>query len=224
VVAIAATTIAYPALQRLTVVEAAPVAAGPPVSEVLGAPAPEPTVPEALAVTLDQVAIERRGVELVSRSLVTRDPAPTCSGVVTSPGRNGRLPASVLCDLWQAPYQDRADAVVTLFALNDDFRAAFGRDLCLTSGYRTLEQQAALRAKKGGLAAPPGTSNHGWGLAIDICESDYTGERGRWLDEVGPVYGWANPPWAHRGGAGPYEPWHWEFTDAVAALESGTGE
>lgn len=61
-----------------------------------------------------------------------------CTGVVTDIGTNGRLPAAALCDLWRAPYQDRADAVVSLFALNDAYRAAFGRDMCLSSGYRDL--------------------------------------------------------------------------------------
>ena len=137
--------------------------------------------------------------------------------------RNGRLPAAALCDLWHAPYQDRADAVASLFALNDAYRAAFGRDMCLSSGYRDLEEQAALPARKGGLAAAPGTSNHGWGPAVDLCPSTYSEEAETWLHEVGPVYGWANPSWAHRGGDGPYEPWHWEYTDAVTEIEARTG-
>ncbi len=154
----------------------------------------------------------------VSRSA---DRAPLgCSGIVTETGPNGRLPDSALCDLWQAPFRDRPDAVVALFELNDAFRAAFGSDMCLSSAYRDFEEQLALDARKGGLAAPAGASNHGWGLAIDLCESAYTGERGRWLHDVGPIFGWENPDWAHAGGAGPFEPWHWEFADAVAALET----
>lgn len=146
-----------------------------------------------------------------------------CSGVVTETGPNGRLPDSALCDLWQDPFRDRPDAVVALFALNEGFRAKFGTDMCLSSAYRDIEQQRALRAQKGGLAAPAGVSNHGWGLAVDFCESTYTGERGRWLHEVGPVFGWENPDWAHAGGNGPYEPWHWEYAKAVAALDETGG-
>ena len=56
---------------------------------------------------------------------------------------------------------------------------------------------------------------------MDICASDYEGERGTWLHDNGPTFGWANPGWAHRGGAGPFEPWHWEFTRAVAEIEAG---
>jgi D-alanyl-D-alanine carboxypeptidase len=163
-----------------------------------------------------------RGVQRASRSLA-RQPVPGCDGTATGEGQNGRLPASELCDLWQRPYQDRADAVVTLWALNDAFRARFGTDMCLASGYRDLEAQAALRASKGAIAARAGQSNHGWGLAIDFCASTYTGEPGRWLDDVAPIYGWANPAWARPGGSGSFEPWHWEYASAVAAKDRGSG-
>ncbi|MBN9326476.1 MAG: M15 family metallopeptidase [Cellulomonas sp.] len=144
--------------------------------------------------------------------------ATTCSGVVKGPQINGRLTVEDLCDLWQPPYKDRADAVVSAFTLNDAFEQRFGRAMCLTSGYRNLEEQAALRITRGGLAAPPGTSNHGWGLAIDFCPSTYTGTAGAWLKKNGPTYGWDNPSWARPGGVGPYEPWHWEYETGVNAL------
>jgi len=223
IVALAATTVAYPAWQRAAepaVGVAAPAAAtaeGASTAEVLTRPASKHSLPPELRATTSDWS--RKAVE-VSRSLARDQAEADCSGIVTEVGENGRLPESILCDLWQAPYRDRADAVVALEGLNDEYRAVFGADICLTSGYRTFEQQAALRRTKGGLAAPAGTSNHGWGLAVDICASSYSGDRGTWLHDVGPVYGWANPPWAHKGGSGPYEPWHWEFTDAVAALES----
>jgi hypothetical protein len=163
-----------------------------------------------------------RGVELASRSFA-REALLGCDGVATGEGENGRLPASELCDLWQRPYQDRADAVVALDALNDSFKARFGTNMCLSSGYRDLEAQAALRARKGAIAAPAGQSNHGWGLAIDFCPSTYTGLPGRWLQAVGPVFGWSNPEWAQRRGSGSFEPWHWEFAAAVAEKDSQHG-
>lgn len=188
--------------------------------------APGPTMIEAnSAVPLDSAsptsppADPTRDVQPASRSF-TRAALTGCDGVATGKGENGRLPASELCDLWQRPYQDRADAVVTLEALNDAFKARFGTDMCLSSAYRDLEVQAALRAKKGAIAAPAGQSNHGWGLAIDFCPSTYTGLPGRWLHDVGPVYGWSNPVWAHRRGGGSFEPWHWEFASAVAEKDS----
>ena len=144
--------------------------------------------------------------------------AAECSGLAPGPMTNGRLTAVDLCDLWQKPYKDRADAVVTAFAMNDAFVARFGRPMCLTSGYRTLEEQAQLRATRGGLAAPPGISNHGWGLAIDFCPNTYGGAAGAWLQANGPKFGWDNPAWARPGGSGPFEPWHWEYVPGVKAL------
>ena len=52
--------------------------------------------------------------------------------------------SSASCGLWQFPYQDRADAVVTIDALNEAFKAALGVAMCLSSGYRNLQTQAAL--------------------------------------------------------------------------------
>lgn len=217
--ALVTTTIAYSATTRAVPAEASGLGAGPTAFSVLAAPAPIDDATAALRADPPRALVDREGLTLTSRAF-EREVVPGCTGIVTDIGTNGRLPASALCDLWQAPYQDRADAVVALFALDADFRAEFGRDLCLTSGYRSLEEQTALRAKKGDLAAPAGLSNHGWGLAVDICESDYEGERGTWLHKNGPVFGWANPDWAHRGGAGPFEPWHWEFTKAVEEIDA----
>ncbi|HEY3547916.1 MAG TPA: M15 family metallopeptidase [Propionicimonas sp.] len=141
-----------------------------------------------------------------------------CSGAVPDIGTNGHVPDESMCDLWQAPYRDRADAVVTLTKLNDAYTAKFGRPMCLTSAYRTLEEQAALRRSSPGLAAPVGQSNHGWGLAVDFCRETYTGTAGAWLRANAAAYAWDNPSWARRGGSGPYEPWHWEYVPGVKAL------
>jgi hypothetical protein len=141
-----------------------------------------------------------------------------CSGLVPDIGTNGHVPDVSMCDLWQAPYRDRADAVVALTQLNDMYKAKFGEPMCLTSAYRTLEQQAALRRSTPELAAPVGLSNHGWGLAVDFCKETYTGTRGAWLRKNGPMLDWDNPAWARTGRGGPYEPWHWEYVPGVKAL------
>lgn len=141
-----------------------------------------------------------------------------CSGLVPDIGTNGHVPDASMCDLWQAPYRDRADAVVTLTQLNDMYTARFGEPMCLTSAYRTLEEQAALRRRTPQLAAPVGLSNHGWGLAVDFCKETYTGARGAWLRANGPMFDWDNPAWARTGRGGPFEPWHWEYVPGVKAL------
>lgn len=198
-----------------------------------------PTTIEALAGPVDltpPTALAAPAGDLVNRASrsAMRDsqPAPTpsssataealaaaeCSGVVSGDMTNGRLAPANLCDLWQKPYKDRADAVVTAFAMNDAFVARFGRPMCLTSGYRTYEEQAKLRAAEPGIAAAAGTSNHGWGLAIDFCPNTYGGAAGAWLRANGPKFGWDNPSWARPGGSGAFEPWHWEYVPGVKAL------
>lgn len=168
-------------------------------------------------------ADRRAHSEHVSRSATrleyrTLDGTVYCDGIVTDPGTNGRVPDSELCDLWQPPHRDRADAAVALFALNDQYVSTFGEPMCLTSAYRTYEEQAALRREVGGIAALAGLSNHGWGLAVDFCRETYIGERGDWLWDNAAIFGWENPEWARAGGSGYYEPWHWEYVPGVQAI------
>ena len=160
------------------------------------------------------VAINVADLEKVSRS-VERSALPGCDGVRRPATTNGRLPENSLCTLFDGHTQMRADAAVALAKLNEAYVAKFGSDMCLASGYRTLAQQYAVKAEKGGLAATPGTSNHGWGLAIDFCSRETVGARWTWLRENGALYGFQNPSWAQSGGAGPHEPWHWEFVQGV---------
>lgn len=151
-----------------------------------------------------------------SRSEV-RIPLPGCNGSDRSAGANGQLKTSDLCTLWDGSLQLRGDAASSLAELSLGFKARFGRDLCVTDAYRTLAEQRVLKATKGGLAAVPGRSNHGWGLAIDLCSTETSGAGWTWIKENGAIYGWENPAWALSGGSGPHEPWHWEYTRGVEA-------
>lgn len=161
-----------------------------------------------------------RMADSASRTLA-RTPLPDCTGVAVDNAANGQIAAADLCTLWDGTNMLRGDAAVTLADLNLTFRAAFDRDLCITDSYRTLAEQRRLAYTKGGLAATPGTSNHGWGLAIDLCSSETNSSAVMtWLNDNGPTYGWENPPWAKRGGSGPHEPWHWEYVPGT--VEKGT--
>jgi len=157
-----------------------------------------------------------RALADVSRD-AERSALPGCDGSVRAAGENGLLATKDLCTLWDGRTQMRADAAVALAELNEAHVARFGTDLCLSSGYRTLAQQKAVKAQKGGLAATPGKSNHGWGLAMDFCSIQTSGARWTWMNDNGPTFGWEQPSWAVRGGSGPYEPWHWEYTKGVKA-------
>lgn len=151
----------------------------------------------------------------VSRSQ-ERGPIAGCSGrAPTQQYANGQLPDSILCSLPFAPgHKLRADAAVRLIRLNEVYKGRFGVDLCLTDSYRSIGSQYNLAARKPGLAARPGTSEHGWGLAVDVCGGpDQVGSARRtWFLANAPAFGWDNPAWARPGGSKP-EPWHWEFVE-----------
>lgn len=129
---------------------------------------------------------------------------------------NGRIPEALLCAPDFAPAALlRCDAAAALEAVNEAYRADFGEDLVITSGYRTFDQQAALRVSKGWLAAPAGQSNHGLGVAVDLGGFGGLGQfdspRYRWMLENGEAFGWVHPEAMRPGGGGPPEPWHFEF-------------
>ncbi len=143
---------------------------------------------------------------------------PGCDVAVDEGVANGQVPQDQLCSPWDGAKQVRADAAEALAELNEAYVARFGEPMCIADGYRSYDQQVATKAAKGYLAATPGTSNHGWGLAVDLCAETYAGDRWDWLAQQAQTSGWDNPDWARPGGS-KYEPWHWEFVDAVAAQE-----
>ncbi len=136
-----------------------------------------------------------------------------CQGLDTRGYANGEIPTAALCPLWGAPDLSlRADAAAAFGAMAKDFAAQFGRPLCVSDAYRTRTEQVQVFAQRPGLAARPGTSNHGWGSATDLCggvQSFATIEHAWMLTHAG-LYGWYHPSWAGPGGAKP-EPWHWEY-------------
>src|SRR5690554_2822382 len=179
----------------------------PNVIDALAAVPASDRVPDLLAFT---ETFDERALIVASRA-TERELIPGCDPEARSDGGNGLLDDSGLCTLpWAERFKLRADAATALAAMNAVYRARFDRDLCMESGYRTLADQRRLKSLKGGLAATPGKSNHGWGLAVDLCRTAVSGTSWQWLQDNGPTFGWFKPAWAKRGGSGPYEPWHWE--------------
>jgi hypothetical protein len=127
---------------------------------------------------------------------------------------NGRLPNSMLCTLWDNKHQLRADAAVALAKMNVAYGQRFGHPMCVSDAYRSLSAQYTVKAQRGGFAAQPGMSVHGLGRAVDLCDDVENGgsPTHEWLVDNAGSYGWKNPDWALRGGDGPYEPWHWEYS------------
>ena len=58
----------------------------------------------------------------------------------------------------------------------------------------------------------PGTSNHGWGQAVDLSGGiqSFGSAEFTWMQANAGKYGWKPPEWAQAGGSKP-EPWHWEY-------------
>lgn len=131
---------------------------------------------------------------------------------------NGELPAWLLATVpWDAAERLRPGALADLIRLNTAFRARFGHNLVINESYRDLPTQKAYYKNPPsgvGTAAWPGTSNHGWGLALDL---HLTAEESAWMRANAPSFGWVNPTWAHDG-RGVEEPWHWEHSSAESVI------
>jgi len=164
--------------------------------------------------TAAQRAAER-AKRLKLRELLTElGPTGHCKGGDVSGYGNGHLPESALCPLWGAPGQElRADAAAAFNKMSKTYAGEFGAPICVTDSYRSYDQQVAVYSEKPGLAAHPGTSQHGWGLAVDLCgdvSRDGT-TANDWLRGNAGRFSWFHPSWAEHGGSGAYEPWHWEY-------------
>lgn len=140
-------------------------------------------------------------------------PGVGCQGSDLTAYANGMIDPSALCPLWAAPNQLlRADAAAAFDALARAWAADFGAPPCVGDSYRPFADQVRLYALKPSLAARPGTSNHGWGVALDLCGGveRFDSPQHQWMVRNAPQFGWFHPQWAQAGGGRP-EPWHWEF-------------
>lgn len=138
---------------------------------------------------------------------------PACTGRSTAGQQNGNLDPASLCPLWMAPGERlRADAAAAFNKMSRYHAATVGGPLCVTDSYRTYSEQVALYRSKPGLAAVPGTSEHGWGKAVDFCGGVQNpgSAATRWMEAHAGNFGWFHPDWAKPSGSKP-EAWHWEF-------------
>ena len=126
---------------------------------------------------------------------------------------NGYVPARALCPLHGAPgHSLRPGAAAAFNALSKAYEKDAGVPLCVTDSYRSLVEQVSVKASRGKWAATPGTSEHGLGMALDLCGGiqSFGSPAHLWMRQNAPLYGWYHPAWAGPGGSLP-EPWHWEY-------------
>ncbi len=142
--------------------------------------------------------------------------------------QNGRIPNDQLTQVsWTVGHYLRPDAAIAFSALNEKYKEKFGTNIGLTDSYRDFPSQISTRnmwCARGRceMAAVPGTSNHGWALAVDLGGgiNQFGTPQHVWMQENGPSFGWRHPEWAKQGG-GKEEAWHWEFWGWTA---SGTAQ
>lgn len=122
--------------------------------------------------------------------------------------RNGQIPSNAMRNIGGGHYL-RADAAANFARMNAAFRQAFGRNISITDSYRPIGSQVRLKKQKPGLAATPGTSNHGWGLALDLGGgiNRHGTAQNNWMKRYARQFGF-HPL---SGNKGRLEPWHWEF-------------
>ena len=141
---------------------------------------------------------------------VTQPQRTATSAAQRVPYRNGRIPTSALTDVGggHKMYGDAARAYT-------EMRNAARRDgvnIRLTDSYRSYPAQVDVARRKGiygvrqpngrlGLAARPGTSNHGLGRAVDVNLGASPGASA-WLRANAARYGFRTIA---------REPWHWEM-------------
>jgi D-alanyl-D-alanine carboxypeptidase len=117
---------------------------------------------------------------------------------------NGKIPAEALQQVGGTRHKLWAPAAGKLTQLMADAKAD-GVNIGITDSYRPYGEQVDLARRKGlysqgGLAAKPGTSEHGWGMATDL---DLNPEALAWMRKNGGRYGFVEN--VKR------ESWHWAF-------------
>jgi hypothetical protein len=136
-----------------------------------------------------------------------------CSPGDTRDYPNGKVPASALCPLYgSADERLREEPARAFNAMSRAYQHETGSPLCVTDGYRPLGEQVEVAQATPNLAARPGTSHHGLGIAADLCGGvqSFGTAAHLWMQHNAPLYGWYHPAWAEPSGTMP-EPWHWEY-------------
>ncbi|WP_298457546.1 D-alanyl-D-alanine carboxypeptidase family protein [uncultured Cellulomonas sp.] len=130
----------------------------------------------------------------------------TATGVPTDLAAygNGTIPREALSEIAGTGHRLWSPAARQYEALS----AAAKRDgvtIGITDSYRTYESQVDLAERKGlykngGLAAVPGTSDHGWGRSLDLR---LDGNALAWMRDNASRYGFREDV--------PRESWHWTY-------------
>jgi D-alanyl-D-alanine carboxypeptidase len=122
---------------------------------------------------------------------------------------NGKIPVGALEQVGDTRHKLWAPAAESLTRLMADAKRD-GVQIGISDSYRSYDEQVDLAKRKGlysqgGLAAKPGTSEHGWGMAADL---DLNAKGLAWMRANGAGYGFAENV--------PRETWHWAYQPKAA--------
>lgn len=112
------------------------------------------------------------------------------SGKTGIEGTKGSSPYGFQPEMWSA-----------LTAANAAMKQAGLGNFGITDGWRSYAAQVDVKRRKGNLAATPGSSIHGLGLAADLS---LNGKQLAWLKANGAKFGLKNLP---------SESWHWQLSN-----------
>ena len=142
--------------------------------------------------------------DALARATVPAGAEPLSVPELKAKHSNGRIPADALAPIGDGGHRLAAPAAAAFL----DLRAAARRDgvtIGVTDSYRSFDAQVDVARRKGlysqgGLAALPGTSQHGWGLAVDL---DLDARAQAWMRANAAGFGFVEDT--------PREPWHWAY-------------
>jgi D-alanyl-D-alanine carboxypeptidase len=117
---------------------------------------------------------------------------------------NGKIPSNALEKVGSTGHKLWAPAAESLTKMMSDAKSQ-GVTIGITDSYRSYAEQVDVARRKGlysqgGLAAKPGTSEHGWGMAADL---DLNAKALSWMRANGEKYGFVENT--------PRESWHWAY-------------
>ena len=149
---------------------------------------------------------------------------------ILSEASNGNLPESMLVNI-NTPDGGKSKSLLNTQAASDFNRMVAaakqdGVNITVSQGYRKLGSQdegcgggftqwcawKKYKSGTGNLAAKPGTSNHGWGSAIDVENCRSGSKVHKWLVANSKTYGFY--PLAS-------ESWHWDHRGSASSLKGG---
>lgn len=102
------------------------------------------------------------------------------------------------------------------WTITDSYRPYEIQDKIFDWDYFNKTRKKRKKGTSGTPVAYPGTSNHGWGSAVDLGVK-YGDKAHTWLVDNASKFGFSNPFKNPRT-----EPWHWEHLSSAKKLKSGS--